>query len=184
MKFAKYLYESSDKFFWHGTPSGDLRGGALGLHIGTYEAAKQALNARIGVPAEGDWDGKRVYGKTLIAGKRRLKELGPYLETGYNCEDVPEENYYPKQKAKRATYGDGTVVPFTCKPDIIKVRIVGPMSNTPTNPRTDDRANIHMYRDLKKNRAKKGSFYRNVGEDSGSISAVVPNASYIEKVKK
>lgn len=38
--------------FWHGSPSGDLRGSKNGLHIGTYEAAKQALEARIGIPVE------------------------------------------------------------------------------------------------------------------------------------
>ena len=56
----------SPKVWYHGSVSGDLRGGRTGLHLGTYEAATQALEARIGVPAEGEWDGKREYGKTKL----------------------------------------------------------------------------------------------------------------------
>jgi len=62
-------YKADPKVFWHGSPSGDLRGSAYGLHVGSFAAAEQALNARIGVPAEGSWDGTREYGKTLLAGK-------------------------------------------------------------------------------------------------------------------
>ena len=39
--------------FWHGSASGDLRGGRTGLHLGTYQAAKQALEAHISVPSNG-----------------------------------------------------------------------------------------------------------------------------------
>src|SRR5271157_5590442 len=49
--------------FWHGSPTGDLRGGISGLHLGSREAAETALRARIGWPADGTpWDGTREYG--------------------------------------------------------------------------------------------------------------------------
>src|ERR1035437_9035982 len=84
--------------FWHGSPSGDMRGSEYGLHIGTHEAAKQALEARIGVKADGtDWNGTEEYGKTKLAGKKTLKKLDPKgnLETGHNSgNDVPENDYY------------------------------------------------------------------------------------------
>lgn len=182
-RFLEYLIESSEKYFYHGTASGDLRGGVAGLHIGTYEAAKQALEATIGFRADGkDWDGKLVYGKTLLAGKKKLKEFGPYTITGYNC-DVPDEDFYPTKIKYRAEFSNGELIPFTCKPKIIKVQIIGPMTNIPGNPRTDDRANMIMRRELKKGTAKKGYFYNNKAEDSGSISAVVPNGSYIRIIK-
>jgi hypothetical protein len=72
MKFLNYLNES-DYIWYHGTASGDLRGGRSGLHVGTYEAAKEALDATIGIPAKGDWDGTREYGKTLLAGKKKTE---------------------------------------------------------------------------------------------------------------
>ena len=37
---------------FHGSFSGDLRGGSSGIHLGTHEAARQALEARIGIRAD------------------------------------------------------------------------------------------------------------------------------------
>src|SRR5207253_3124065 len=97
--------------YWHGSPSGDLRGGTNGLHIGTREAAAQALNARIGRPLEGEWDGTREYGKTLLMGRDRF-------HLGYGA-DAPTGEHYPTGTAK---YGDGTPVALDVKPDIFPVR--------------------------------------------------------------
>lgn len=163
--------------FWHGTADRSLIG-KNGIHVGTYEAAKQALEARIGVPAVGEWDGSREYGKTLLAGKKRLKELGP---TGYNCgDDVPNDNYYPNERKKRATYSDRSPVPMDAKPDILSVKIIGRMSNTTFSPHTDAQANGLMRRSLNSGKAKSGFYYTNDGEDSGSISAVVPDKTFLE----
>jgi ParB-like chromosome segregation protein Spo0J len=174
--------KSTPDVFWHGSPSGDLRGSAVGLHIGTYDAAKQALNARIGIPAEGEWDGTREYGKTLLAGQKTLKEIDPrgYNVTGFNT-DAPVEDYYPSGKAE---YGDQSPIPITVKPDIFPVRIKGKMSNTKTTPHKDFRANGYMSAQLKKGVAKSGYYYENVGEDAGSVSAVLPNGSHIERLQR
>jgi hypothetical protein len=181
----EYLAESynRDNVFYHGSTDKNLSG-KNGLHIGTKLAATQALEARIGVPSEGEWDGTREYGKTLIAGKNRLKEIqkerGYYVTTGYNSgNDVPEEDYYPTERKKRAVYSDKTPIPFNSKPIIFSVKIVGRMTNSPYNPHSDDRANSMMKRNLKMGNAKSGYFYTNIGEDEGSISAVVPNASFL-----
>lgn len=167
--------------FWHGSDNADLRGGTTGLHIGTYEAAKQALEARIGVPAEGEWDGTREYGKTLIAGKKTLaKPENKWKTTGYNV-DAPENDYYPTDREYRAKYSDGTPVPFDAYPIIEPVKITGPMT---AGIRGDWQANGLMKRSLKKGNARSGFFYKNEGEDAGSISAVVPNESHVERLWK
>lgn len=167
--------------FWHGSPSGDLRGSYNGLHIGSYDAAKQALEARIGVPAAGEWDGRHEYGKSLLAGKKTLKKIDPrgYNQTGYNV-DAPEEDYYPRGDA---CYGDKSKIPLNVNPIIIPVRIVGKMTNTPQTAYDDRKANGYMSAQVKRGKAKSGFYYINDGEDAGSISAVVPNGTFIKVLK-
>jgi len=172
------------RLFYHGSTDKNLEG-KNGIHIGTKLAATQALEARIGVPSEGEWDGTREYGKTLIAGKKRLKEIekkrGYYVTTGYNSgSDIPEDDYYPTDRKTRAVYSDRTPIPFNSSPIIFPVEIMGRMSNTPYTPHSDDRANSMMLRNLKMGNAKSGYFYTNIGEDEGSISAVVPNSSFLQ----
>jgi len=172
--------------FYHGSTNKNFEG-KKGIHIGTKLAATQALQARIGVPAKGEWDGTREYGKTLLAGKNSLKrkdkELGYFCETGFNCgNDVPENDYYPNQRNERATYSDGTQIPYNSKPVVFPVRIIGNMTNTPRNPHNDITANSLMVRNLKLGNARSGYYYVNDGEDSGSISAVVPNKSFLQAV--
>jgi len=169
--------------FYHGSTDKNLEG-KNGIHIGTKLAATQALEARIGVPSEGDWDGTREYGKTLLAGKKRLREIeqerGYYVTTGYNIgRDMPEEDYFPTDRKERAVYSDRTPILFTSKPIIFPVQIIGRMTNSPNNPHSDDKANSMMIRNLRMGNAKSGYFYTNIGEDAGSISAVVPNSSFL-----
>jgi len=168
--------------FWHGTASQDLRGGKTGLHVGTHQAAKEALGATIGIPAKGDWDGTREYGKTLLAGKKTLKRLDPrgFNVTGFNVE-APEEDYYPTGKA---TYSNNEQVPMHVKPILIPVKIRGEMTNRPGYPHSDIKANAMMAASKKKGTARRGYFYENVGEDVGSISAVVPGEEHLEIIQK
>lgn len=167
--------------FWHGTPSGDMRGGKYGLHVGSHEAAKQALESRIGIPASGSWDGTREYGKTLLAGRDTLMKLDPrgFNMTGHNS-SPPKDDYYPKGEAK---YGDGTNVPMDAKPVIFPVRIKGDMTNHRASPISDTRANGGMSAQIKKGQARRGYYYENIGEDSGSISAVVPSKEHLEVIQ-
>ena len=160
--------------WWHGTPSGDLRGGSAGLHVGTRKAAEDALHARIGIPVEGSWDGSREYGKTMLAGRKTLAARGLY-PTGYNA-DAPEEDHLPTGSAQ---FGDGTPVLANHKPNIVGVRIVGPMKNGVGNPHDDFRANGYMAAQIKRGTARNGYYYRNVGEDAGSISAVLPGPGHV-----
>jgi hypothetical protein len=180
MRFSQYL--NSPDVFWHGSPSGDLRGGPQGLHIGTKIAAKQALEARIGIPAKGEWDGTREYGKTLLMGKKNMQKYRRMDITGFNC-DAPDEDYYPKDSRGKATYADGTAIPMTVNPDIFPVRIKGHMTNTAVRPHTDFRANSLMQRQLKLGRAKSGYFYSEEGEDTGSVAAALPDGTFIERLK-
>lgn len=169
--------------FWHGSPSGDMRGGKLGLHIGTKQAATDALEARIGVPASGEWDGTKEYGKTLLAGKKTLEKsskagAGYHTPTGHNVA-APEEDYYAKGDA---TYGDGTKIPLNVKPDVFPVKIKGPMKNSPNTPKTDWDANSRMKGQLTRGNAKTGYYYTNASEDEGSVSAVVPRQEHVERL--
>jgi hypothetical protein len=174
------LYEISTKkvdVFYHGGTDKNLNG-KHGIHIGTYEACKQALNARIGVPLDGDWDGTKVYGKTLLRGKNTLSGSEA---TGYNCDkDVPDVAYYPSQRNELPKYSDGSYIDINCLPTIFPVVIVGKMSNSQYSPHSDTMANSLMYRSLKKGNAKSGFYYINDAEDEGSISAVVPDKSFLK----
>ncbi len=179
------LQEDERDLFYHGSTDKGFHG-KKGIHVGTYQAAKEALEARIGVPAEGEWDGTREYAKTLLMGKNNMKAKegsGIYCQRGYNCgNDVPEEDYYPTDRSERATYSDGSLIPMNCHPIIFPVKIVGPMTNNIWHPLADFQANGIMGRFLKAGRARRGYYYRNVGEDEGSISAVVPDGSFLKAV--
>lgn len=153
-----------DQFF-HGTPSGDLRGGHYGLHVGTRQAALDALNARIGRPATGEWDGTRIYGQTKLAGSKMY--------------GIPEG-----LPSGRAEYSSGEKVPLDSVPDILSVQISGPMTNTPRTPHEDFKANGYMAGQVKRGTAKRGYYYTNVAEDEGSISAVVPPGGAHLKVNR
>jgi hypothetical protein len=183
VKYIK-LYESfsSNKIFYHGSTDKNMSG-KNGIHVGTKLAATQALEARIGVPAEGEWNGTREYGKTLLAGKNSLnnKPENKWKATGFNCgRDIPEDDYYPSERKERADYSDRTYIPFDCKPIVFPVKIIGNMTNTPNNPHSDEKANSLMLRNLKMGNAKSGYYYINIGEDDGSLSAVVPDKNFLE----
>jgi DNA topoisomerase IB/uncharacterized membrane protein (UPF0127 family) len=174
------IKEPTEDGLWHSTASGDLSGTKHGIHVGTYEAAKQALEATIGIRADGkDWDGTQEYGKTLLAGKKTLESRG-YFPTGFNC-DAPEEDYYPTGKA---SYSNSEQIPLTTKPTMFRVRIKGSMNNSYNNPKTDGQANSLMRAQTKQGRAKNGYYYINIGEDEGSISAVVPDKDHLEILDK
>lgn len=175
------IEEIKDGIFYHGSTDKNLAG-TKGIHIGTKKAATQALEARIGVPVEGEWDGTREYGKTLLAGKKSLetKPEHKWKCTGFNCgDDVPAEDYYPTQRKERADYSDKTLVPFDCKPIVFQVEIIGRMTNNIYHPHTDSTANGLMHRSLNSGKAKSGFYYINISEDEGSISAVVPDKSFL-----
>jgi hypothetical protein len=160
---------------WHGSPSGDLRGGTSGLHVGSLDAAETALNARIGVPAEGYWDAGRRYADTYLMGDKALPE---WMKTGYNV-TAPAEHYLPE---KMPTYSGGMSMSPDARPTIDPYRITGEMVNSPTNPYEDAAANARMKGSLTRGNARRGIFYRNEGEDEGSISAALPGPSHLEKI--
>ena len=178
-------YKKDSNVFWHSSPSGSLVGAVNGIHAGTHQAAKEAIDSRIGIPAEGDWDGSKKYGETLLAGKNRLKELDPrgFNQTGYNSgQDVPDENYYPSDRSHRAKYSGGDIVDFNSTPVISPVKISGKMKNNKSKPITDSGANSQMRRLIKKGEASHGYYYKNEVEDAGSISIVIPSREYIEEL--
>jgi hypothetical protein len=191
MKFISLKYwinenEYEEPIFYHGSTDKSLSG-KKGIHIGTYKAAKQALEARIGVPAQGEWDGTEEYGKKLLAGKQTLEEREKqkiWCKSGFNCgPDVPQKDYYPTERRERATYSDRTPIPFDCKPIIFPVKIIGKMTNSLHNPHSDEKANGMMIRNLKIGNAKSGYYYKNIAEDEGSISAVVPDKSFLKIIE-
>lgn len=183
------ILKDGHPLFYHGTTDKNLTGKS-GIHVGTKMAATQALQAKIGVPAEGEWDGTREYGKTLLAGKKTLEKdnyiMGYDPIMNFNAtEDVPEEDYYPEQRKKRAVYfSSKNLIPLDCKPIIFQCVIVGEMSNTYETPCSDEIANKMMGRKLKEGNANKGYYYTNIWEDESSISAVVPDGSFLEKIEQ
>lgn len=167
---------------YHGSFSGDLRGGTSGLHLGTKKAAHEALTARIGHPAEGHWDGTREYGKTKLAGKKTIESRGEYV-TGHNVY-APDHDYYPHEHPRPLKHADGTLADHTNKPSIKPYKIIGKMSNQIHTPHKDFHANGYMKAAIKKGNAKRGYYYKNEAEDAGSISAVVPNGSHVKEVEE
>ncbi len=178
IRLRSLLAESFDTNVWyHGSASGDLRGGTSGLHLGTALAAKEALEATIGIPVEGEWDGNREYGTVLLCGKNTLKHRGIFA-TGFNC-DVPDDDFYPTLPIIRKW---SSFITLTMKPAIKKYRIICPMTNTNNSFYNDGPANGYMRASLKRGNAKRGFYYRNVSEDPGSISVVVPNGTCVKEV--
>jgi hypothetical protein len=174
--------------WYHGSPMGYPHS-AGPIHVGTKKAATEALEARIGIPADGKgWNGDREYGKTLLAGQDTLAKLAAqgyhdgYPVSGYNV-DAPKEDYYPKANSARFGDGkngaDGTPIPLTAKPAVRPYQINGPMTNRPDIPYTDAIANGMAKAQQKRGGGKSGFYYKNVGEDSGSISAVVPSRNHL-----
>lgn len=168
--------------WYHGSPTGQP--GEKGpVHLGTLIAARQALEARIGVPADGlGWTGNREYGKTLLAGQDTLDRFAAgayynkYPKSGYNM-DAPKEDYYPK--AGSAKFGDGSPVPLSAKPSVRAYQITGSMSNHTGAPYSDAKANGFAKAQQSRGYSKNGFYYKNEGEDSGSISAVVPSRNHL-----
>jgi hypothetical protein len=182
----KEIFEQIQKnFFYHGTASGNLRKASYGIHVGTFQAAKEALEARIGIRADGkNWDGTQKYGETLLAGRKSIEsnKFGKYKDTGFNSK-LPDNDFFPKNYKIRAQYSNSENVDFNSKPIILKVEIIGPMTNTIYSPMSDEKANSIMSRLIKMKKAKRGYFYKNISEDYGSISAVVPNEKHLKIIK-
>lgn len=172
----KLLNHLKNEIWWHGTP--DMRswktGAHYGIHVGTYGAAQQALCARIGYPKSGMWDGTRRYGDVVLCGRQTLEDLGIF-PTGFNC-SVPDNDDLPKVAPR---YSNGKEIPLSAVPSIFKARIIGPMGSRVI---ADQTANNRMSRLLKTGNADTGFFYKNDGEDAGSLSAVVPAATWLEIV--
>jgi hypothetical protein len=185
LKFRQFFeakeYDPHPAPMWHGSPSGNLRGGTSGLHLGTRQAAHEALTARIGHPAEGHWDGTREYGKTKLAGQVTMKKQNIPV-TGHNCK-APQHDYLPHEHPEGLPkHGNGERMDPANKPAIKKYQIIGKMSNTIHSPHKDFNANGYMKAALKKGNAKRGHYYANQGEDAGSISAVVPNGNHVKEI--
>lgn len=160
--------------WWHGSPYGGPTDtpGSTGVHVGTQEAARQALNARVGHRADGkDWDGSTEYGKTLLAGSNTLQKLGR-MSTGYSIGNG--EDHYPKPDS---------ATPHHLKPALFPVEIAGKMSNTEDRPQGDWQANGRMRGNLQRGTARSGYFYKNIAEDEGSVSAVVPGWGHLRDLR-
>src|ERR1035437_4098542 len=106
--------------WYHGSPTGfpGLNGP---IHVGTESAARQALEARIGVPADlQGWSGNREYGKTLLAGEDTLNKIergdtpyyNHYPKSGFNC-DAPKEDYYAPKMPTMGGTSRGSGTPMT-----------------------------------------------------------------------
>ncbi len=161
--------------WWHGTPYGgpSETPGEFGVHVGTQEAARQALNARIGHRADGrDWDGEEPHSEALLAGKNTIRDLGRHV-TGYSV-DAPDRDYHASEVAPRPWSGE---IPSHLRPRLFPARITGPMTDT---IHEDQRANGIMRSQIRRGTARRGYFYENIAEDPGSISAVVPSWKHLK----
>jgi GNAT superfamily N-acetyltransferase len=172
-------FANDPKTFWHGSPNGEIgrKVAHYGVHVGSYKAAKIALEARIGRRADGkDWDGTQEYGKTLLSNDYTTHDFDH--ETRVWTEHT--DHHEPSYPTEGAVYSDRSRSKLTDKPALFPLRITGEMSNTPQTPHEDYKANGYMQGQLKKGVAKRGYYYRNIGEDEGSISAVLPSRDHVK----
>ena len=170
--------------WYHGSPTG-FPGPTGAIHVGTQAAARMALEARIGIPADlQGWSGNREYGKTLLAGANKLGSIergetsyyDKYPSSGYNM-DAPKDDYYP---TKMPTMGrEQTPMTPGMRPAVRAYQISGPMGNRPDTPYSDMQANKLAKAQQTRGNGKNGFYYKNIGEDSGSISAVVPSRNHL-----
>jgi len=174
-----------DHAYWHGSPNGEAGAkiAAYGIHVGTYEAAKQALEARVGKRPDGKpWDG------TMSLREAGIKEATyhePNKKPGGGWFDGPATRWEDRipgkvYNSRGPVFSDGSPVPIDSHPAMVPLRIVGPMTNTPSSPHSDWKANGYMVASLKRGNARRGFFYTNEGEDAGSISAVVPSRAHLQ----
>lgn len=179
IKLTNLILEFIDTYEWyHGSASGDLRGGKTGLHLGTFKAAKEALEATIGIPVEGEWDGTRKYGETLLCGKTTLKSRNIF-PTGFNT-DIPIDDFYPTIQLIRRW---SSFITLDMKPSIKKYKIVCKMTNTPNTAYSDAKANGMMKALIRKGvNVRRGFYYKNDSEDYGSISVVVKDGSCLKEI--
>ncbi len=77
-------------------------------------------------------------------------------------------------RAGYGRYSAGTPIPAP-KAEVRGGRLGVEMTNTPWTPHEDFPANGYMAGQIKRDRARRGYYYTNMGEDAGSISAVVPS---------
>jgi len=89
------------------------------------------------------------------------------------------EDHYPNGTAD---YSDDSLVSMDSMPEVFAVRLVGRMTNSRWNPHKDFHANGYMRGALKRGAARSGYYYTNISEDAGSISIVVPNGSFVERL--
>ena len=57
------------------------------------------------------------------------------------------------------------------------------MTNNSYQPHEDFKANGYMRAALKRGHAKRGYYYKNIAEDTGSISAVVPSMTHLKIIE-
>jgi hypothetical protein len=114
--------------------------------------------------------------------KKNIIKIDKYGISGYNA-NVPNDDFYAGDIEHRAKFSNGEIVSLKYKPSIKPYRIKGEMSNYKKRPYEDFKANGYMVAAKKRGNVKRGFFYENVVEDTGSISAVVPSLKHLEEIK-
>src|SRR5674476_632392 len=136
--------------WYHGSPTG-VPGATGQIHLGTAAAARMALEARIGVPADlHGWSGNREYGKTLLAGSDTLGKIqrgelayyNKYPQSGYNSggpkEPIPQHDYYPSERKALPTMRRAqTPMTTDMRPAVRSYQISAEMKNSQERPYTD-----------------------------------------------
>ena len=74
---------------------------------------------------------------------------------------------------------DKTPMTLDMKPAVRSYQISGPMGNTPDRPLSDTQANAVANAQQTKGNGKRGFYYKNEGEDTGSVSVVVPSRNHL-----
>lgn len=159
--------------WFHGTVNGMIDPGGTGFHVGTKYSAKIAMGVHLSrrvddmnqhVDRQAQWREPH-----LLTTQRYVKEAkktpGFIAPMGH----IDPENDEP--------YDNNGASVYTSDPQVIPGRIVRPMANNPKTAKTDSNVNARAA-EGEQQETGEGEFYRNMAEDRGSISAMLPGRSH------
>ena len=159
--------------WFHGTVNGMIDPGGTGFHVGTKYSAKIAMGVHLSrrvddmnqhVDRQQEWREPH-----LLTTQRYVKEAkktpGFIAPMGH----IDPENDEP--------YNNNGASVYTSDPKVIPGRIVRPMANNPKTAKTDSNVNARAA-EGEQQETGEGEFYRNMAEDRGSISAMLPGRSH------
>lgn len=154
-------FESQPGMMFHGNPTGNFnvehRQAPYGFHVGSRQAAEEAVNARAGY---GRYSDASPIPAPLRAQKKETKGVDGFTTVSHKTHS-------------EAVRGGRVVSPMVNAPTALGTYgrgALGDMDNSGDVAANAKAREIHT----KGQKMRRGIFYKNASEDAGSVSAVIP----------